>query len=109
MASIFKPKGKTKYVILYHDENGRRRKKTSATDKAGTQRIARDMENRVALRREGLIDPAAESFSASEARPLSAHLEDFRKALRDKGAPPSMSTSPRTARPASWPLPGPAG
>jgi integrase len=100
VASIFKPKGKTRYVILYHDETGRRRKKTGATDKAVTQRIARDIEIRVALRREGLIDLAAESFAASEARPLSAHLDEFRKALRDKGNTPKHAdvTSNRAAR-----------
>jgi predicted GIY-YIG superfamily endonuclease len=54
MASIFKPTGKSKYVILYHDETGRRRKKTGATDKAVTKWIARTIESRVALRREGI-------------------------------------------------------
>ncbi len=34
MASVFKPKGSTKYMILYFDENGRRRKKAGTTDKA---------------------------------------------------------------------------
>ncbi len=53
MASIFKPKDRSKYVIFYTDETGRRRKKAGSTDKAMTQRIARDLENRVALRREG--------------------------------------------------------
>jgi hypothetical protein len=47
-------------VIFYTDENGRRRKKTGATDEAVSERIARDIENRVALRREGL---AAASYS----------------------------------------------
>ena len=46
MASIFKPPGKSKYVIFYTDENGRRKKKTGSTDKPsrsgspGTSRIA---------------------------------------------------------------------
>ena len=47
MASIFKPKGKAKYIILYTDETGRRRKKTGATDKTVTQRIARDLDEAV--------------------------------------------------------------
>ena len=42
MASVFKPKGSSKYVIFYFDENGSRRKKTGATDKAVTERIAND-------------------------------------------------------------------
>jgi hypothetical protein len=53
MASVFKPTGSKKYVIFYTDENGRRRKKTGATDKTVTERIARDLENRGALRRGG--------------------------------------------------------
>ena len=69
MASVFKPKGKTRYVILYHDEQGRRRKKTGAADKTVTQRIARDIENRVALRREGVIDAKSDAYVTHEARP----------------------------------------
>src|SRR5689334_6405454 len=85
MASVFKPKGKTRYVILYHDEHGRRRKKTGATDKAVTQRIARDLENRVALRREGVIDEKDEAYRDHEARALSGHLADWIRALEAKG------------------------
>jgi integrase len=85
MATVYRPQGRKKYVIEFFDEHGRRRKKTGATDKGVTQRIARDLENRVALRREGLIDPTAESHANHEAKPLSSHLDDFRKALADKG------------------------
>jgi integrase len=77
VASVFKPKGKTKYVILYTDESGRRRKKIGTTDKGVTQRIARELENRVALRREGLIDPAAERFASQDRTPIREHLDDF--------------------------------
>ncbi len=85
MASVFKPKGMAKYIFFYTDVTGRRRKKTGTTDKAVTQRIAREFENRVALRREGLIDRADESFAANESRPLAEHLADFRKSLENKG------------------------
>ena len=71
MASIFKasPRAK-KYTILYFDENGKRRKKTGATDKAVTERIARDIENRVALRREGVVNPREEAYAQHAAEPL---------------------------------------
>ena len=69
MASVFKPKGKSKYVILYHDQNGRRRKQVGTSDKAVSERIARDIENRVALRREGLIDTLAEVYAEHATRP----------------------------------------
>src|SRR3954453_21167021 len=85
MASIFKPKGKTKYVILYTDATGRRRKKVGATDKTVTERIARELENRVALHREGVIDPKAEAYRDHEARPLAEHLNDYAGHLADKG------------------------
>ena len=65
MASIYKPPGRKKYIIEFRDENGRRRRKTGATDKAVSQRIANDLENKVALRKQGLIDPAAERFAKS--------------------------------------------
>jgi integrase len=86
MASVFKPDGAKKYVILYHDENGKRRKKTGATDKAVTERLARDIENRVLLRREGLIDPKDESYRTHAGRPLSEHLDAWRDTLLNQGA-----------------------
>jgi integrase len=91
MASVFKPAGARKYVILYHDESGKRRKKTGGTDKQVTERIARDLENRVALRREGVVDPKAEAYRDHEARPLAEHLADWVKALEAKGTTPKHS------------------
>ena len=77
MASVFKPNGSKKYVIMYVDENGRRRKKIGTTDKGVTQRIANDLENKVALRRGGLIDPAAERFAECARKPIGNHLDEF--------------------------------
>jgi integrase len=85
MASIFKPAGKSKYVILYFDEHGRRRKKAGTADRAVTERIARDIENRVALRREGVVDPREEAYRDHEARLLASHLEEFERGLAAKG------------------------
>jgi hypothetical protein len=84
MASIFKSKGASKYTILYMDENGRRRKKAGTSDKAVSERIARDLENRVALLREGVVDRKAESYRDHEARPLAEHLAEFRRAQEAK-------------------------
>ena len=81
MASVFKPAGKSKYVIFYTDENGRRRKKTAATDKAVSERIARDIENRVALVKEGIVDVAAEAYRDHEARPLADHISEWQADL----------------------------
>jgi hypothetical protein len=96
MASVFKPAGKSKYVIVYTDANGKRCKKTGATDKQVSERIARDIENRVSLRREGLIDAACERFSDSERKPLKAHLDDFIASLKAHGRDPRHVRSTRT-------------
>jgi hypothetical protein len=85
MATVFKPKGRVKYVIQYFDENGRRRKAPGCTDKAETERIANRLENEVALRRAGLIDRKTEAYRDHEARPLADHLADFKAALLAKG------------------------
>jgi integrase len=85
MASVFKPKGSAKYVIFYTDENGRRRKKTACTDKSVSMRLARDIENKVALRREGVVDPREEAYRDHEGRLLADHLGDFGRALAAKG------------------------
>ena len=85
MASVFKPAGASKYVISYTDENGRRRKKAGATDKAVSERIGRDIENRIALRREGVIDAKTDALVTHEARPLADHLADWRVGILARG------------------------
>jgi integrase len=85
MASVFKARGKAHYTILYVDENGRRRKKAGATDKVVTERIAHDLENKVALHKQGLIDPKAESFRDHEARPLEQHIAEWQADIVARG------------------------
>jgi hypothetical protein len=43
MPKIFKPASKSKYVVFYTDHNGRRKKKTLASDKRISERIAAAM------------------------------------------------------------------
>src|SRR5271157_4797541 len=85
MATVFKPKGRVKYVIQYFDENGRRRKAPGCTDKAESERIANRLENEVTLRRAGLLDRKSEAYRDHEAKPLADHLADFQAALVAKG------------------------
>ena len=85
MASIFKANGAKRYTILYFDENGDRRKKAGFTDKSMTERLARDLEENVRLRREGLSDPRAEAYRDHEATPLVDHLDAWRDAMLNQG------------------------
>jgi integrase len=96
MASVFKRKGKARYVILYSDENGRRKKKTGATDKAVTQRMAAKLENDVALRKQGLIDPTAERFASHERKPILEHVDDFIRTMEAARRNPKHVRSTRT-------------
>jgi len=88
MPKIFKPPGKSKYVVFYTDHNRRRRKKTLATDRETSERIARDLLNKNALRKEGLIDERDERFAEHEARPIKDHLADYDKFVTDERATP---------------------
>jgi len=88
MASVFKARGKARYTILYVDENGRRRKKAGVTDKAVSERIAHDLENKVALKRQGLIDPRDKAYARHASHSLAVHLADWTESLRSKGVKP---------------------
>jgi integrase len=88
MATIYKPTGRSKYIIEYFDENGRRRRKTGTTDKGVTDRIAKDIEDKVALRRQGLLDPKAEAYRDHEARPLAEHVVAWGESIAAEGAAP---------------------
>src|SRR5690242_13719800 len=88
MASIYKKPGAAKYTISYFDENGDRRTKIGTRDKAVTQRLANELENQVALRKAGLVDPKAEGYRDHEARSLADHLADWRAVLVNQGSTP---------------------
>jgi hypothetical protein len=88
MASVFKPTGSDRYVIFYKDENGKRRKKVGTRGKSVSQRIANDLENKVALRNAGIVDPREEGYAANSAESLLKHVKDWTEALRSKGVTP---------------------
>src|SRR4051794_25394454 len=85
MATIFKPKGRAKYVIQYFDEHGVHRKATGSTDKRVSEQLAARLEHDVLLRKEGLIDPRAEAHRNHEAKPLADHIDDWHVYLQGKG------------------------
>jgi hypothetical protein len=63
-------------VIVFRDETGRRRKKTGTRDKGVAERIARHFENRVALRKEGIVDPKEEGYAVQSRRSLLQHIDE---------------------------------
>ena len=86
MASVFKRGGKKAkgyFYVQWYDHTGKRRTKcTQTTDKATADRIARKHEADVALRRDGVIDPALDAISKESQRSIESHLSDFESKLR---------------------------
>jgi integrase len=88
MASVFKPQGKKEFVVVYTDHDGRRRKKRAFADKRESERLARHLEEKARKAKEGLDDPAAESYRDHRLKPLAEHLADWKRAIAAKGFTP---------------------
>ena len=89
MASVFKsPKNAPTWTIVYTDEHGARRKKKGYTDKRESERLGMRLEETARKIRNGDIDPKAQAYQGHEAKPLTDHLEDFKRSVRGKGATP---------------------
>ena len=78
MATIFKRSGKGPYVIQYFDHTGQRGSiRPVPPDRHAAERIASKLEADVALRRDGVVDPTEDRFSARDRRPLADHVTDY--------------------------------
>src|SRR5438874_951707 len=73
----------------YVDGAGVKRERKGTTDKRVTLELARAAENEAARIKAGLDDPKAKALRGHGARPLSEHLEAWRKAMLAKGSTPS--------------------
>ena len=86
MASVFKRKKKGSYIISWFDWDGRRREKSARTiDYRTAKRIADKLEADTALRREGIVDGAADKLRQERARPILDHVADFEADLAARG------------------------
>ena len=61
------------------------RKKIGTKDKSVSQRIANDLENKVALRQAGIVDPREEAYASHGAESLLKHVEAWTESIRSKG------------------------
>ena len=96
MATIYRPKGRKTYIIEWFDENNKRHRKSGTSDKSVAKRIAADIENKKALRKEGLIDRAAERFAECDRQSISGHLDDFIASLEANKRDPKHVRTTRT-------------
>lgn len=75
MATIFKRGDKGPWIVQWFDHTGVRREKSArTTDKRRAEQLASKLEGDAMLRREGIIDPTADEYSAHRTVPLSEHL-----------------------------------
>ena len=75
------------WYAQYVDHTGQRTvpRSTGTSDKATAKRILAKWEADAALRREGVIDPAAERFTQQSSRSIREHLREFRSSLSSAG------------------------
>lgn len=86
MASVFKRKGKGRWIIQYTDHASRRRERSSrTTDYSVALRVGAELEARAAERRMGVIDPRADAFAEQDRRPIGEHIADFESLLQARG------------------------
>ncbi len=79
-------KKSARWMVAWTDELGHRRTRRGYTDKALSERLARQLEDAARARREGTIDAAAERMADHSRRPLADHVADYRVYLAAKGS-----------------------
>ena len=82
MASVFKPVGFKKYVIMYTDENGERRKKTASTTSADQSVWHMNSKKRARVR-DGLLSPSELNVVRRQKQALDEHLDKYHQFLLD--------------------------
>lgn len=84
--TLFKRHGHGAWVAQWYDYAGKRMfRSTGTTDRAAAERILAKYVADAALRREGVVDPRADSFAIAERQPLADHIADWRAHLTAKG------------------------
>ena len=81
-------KKSVRWMVAWTDEFGRRRTRRAYTDKALSERMARQLEDEARARRDGTIDMVVERMGAHARAPLEDHLADYERAMEAKGNTP---------------------
>ncbi len=78
MGSLYKRNNKGNWISSHYDHQGRRRNlSTRTTDHRAAERILREREAKSALRREGVIDPRTDGYTAADRAPIQDHIEAY--------------------------------
>jgi integrase len=96
VATMYRTGDRKSWIIEWTDENGKRHRRSGTTDKSVAKQIKADIEGREALRKQGLIDPAAERFAECGRRPIADHLDEFIASMEARDRDPKHVQSTRT-------------
>src|ERR1035437_525756 len=83
MASAFKRNGK--WMASFKGADGLWKTRVAGTDKGEALRLANLWGHGAQLRREGFVDPKADTYAKAEAKPAVDHVADFEADLSAKG------------------------
>ena len=84
--TLFKKSECGPWRASWYDHNGKRRERsTRTTDRAAAERILAKLVADTALRRDGVIDVAADRYAAAARRPIGEHLDAFKRGLETRG------------------------
>ena len=84
--SLFKRGPGGCWIASWWTHDGKRvERSTKTTDRRAAERILAKWTGDDALRRDGVVDPAADKHAQDDQRPLAEHLEDFKAFLVAKG------------------------
>ena len=81
MATVYKREGLKRWYYKYCDEHGRWLQRAGTLHKETTERIAWKKEEDAKKRREGLVDPRAETLAKANSLEIEKHLTDWKNSL----------------------------
>jgi integrase len=86
VATLIRRRGSRRWTVRFYDEHGIRRDvATETADRRVAERIRHEIEARCVKIKAGLLDPREERRAKEEQRPLSEHIDDWRRYLVAKG------------------------
>ncbi len=85
MASMFKRGGEGPWIIRWRDASGQLRERSlGRADKATARLVKNDIEQRLVLQDQGLVDPRREHFRGQNAKPIQGHVDAYLRHLELK-------------------------
>ena len=86
MAWMMRKPGSRTWIVRWREGNKPRERSTKTANRSAALAIKAEIERTIALRKAGLLSESDERRSDASKKPIDAHLDDFGRTLRAKGA-----------------------